>query len=65
MKFIMLLTLSILTSINVSAEWENPSERYINSYKMFVDAKCPIPPDKMKHFVYFARDREALLITHS
>ena len=60
MKFIILFTLSVLVGTNASAEWENPSERYVNSYKMFVDAKCPIPPDEMKHFVYFARDREGL-----
>ena len=59
MKFIILFTLSVLAG-NTSAEWENPSERYVNSYKKFVDAKCPIPPDEMKHFVYFARDREVL-----
>ena len=59
MKFIILFTLSVLAG-NTSAEWKNPSERYVNSYKKFVDAKCPIPPDEIKHFVYFARDRKAL-----
>lgn len=60
MKVILLFTLGILVSINASAEWENPSERYLNSYKTYLDAKCPIAQDEIKHFVYFARDREAI-----
>jgi hypothetical protein len=60
MKITILFILGVLISISVSAQWENPSERYLNSYKKFVDAKCPIAQDDMKHFVYFARDREAL-----
>lgn len=57
---VILFTLGIFVSFNASAEWDNPSERYLNAYKMYEDAKCPIPPDSIKHFVYFARDREAI-----
>jgi len=60
MKVIRLFALGILVSINASAERENPSERYSNSYKTYVDAQCPIAQDEIKHFVYFARDREAI-----
>ena len=49
--------------------WQNPSERYTDAYKKYLNAKCPIPEDGIKHFVYFARDREALkghpLLQHS
>lgn len=39
------------------AQWENPSERYVDAYKEYTDARCPIPVDSIKNFVYFARDR--------
>ena len=43
-----------------NAQWTNPSERYADAYKKYADAKCPIPEDGIKHFVYFARDRQAI-----
>ncbi|MBU2509797.1 hypothetical protein KJ966_00590 [bacterium] len=60
MKLVLIFALGVLASTSAIAEWVNPSEKYLNSYKMFVDAKCPIAQDKIKHFVYFARDREAI-----
>ena len=42
------------------SEWENPSERYSEAYKQYLDAECPIVEDGIKHFVFFARDREAV-----
>jgi len=36
------------------------SSRYINSYKQYLNAGCPLEKDSIKHFVYFARDREAI-----
>ena len=48
--------------------WQNPADRYRDVYLRYVDAPCPIPPDEVRHFVYFARDRAALashaLLTH-
>lgn len=49
-----------LSNINAAVDWENPSEWYKDAYKKYSDAKCPIPNDGMKHFVYFARDRDAI-----
>lgn len=47
---------------------QRPSERYIDAYKKYVNATCPIPKDSIQHFVYFARDRELIkghtLLTH-
>ncbi|TYC61824.1 hypothetical protein FMN50_06055 [Rhodobacterales bacterium] len=52
---------SALVAAPVAAEeWDNPSERYLDAYKAYTDASCPIGADDMRHFVYFARDREAL-----
>lgn len=60
MRVIALLVLCILMSTSAHAQWENPSERYIDAYKKYVDAQCPLASDEMKHFVYFARDREGI-----
>lgn len=38
----------------------NPSERYSQAYKKYTQARCPISKDDIKHFVYFARDRDAI-----
>ena len=42
------------------ARWSNPSERYADAYKRYASAECPIAEDGIKHFVYFARDRQAI-----
>ncbi len=59
-KVVLLFSFFILASTNATAEWVNPSEKYINSYKNYENAKSPIVRDGIKHFVYFARDREAI-----
>jgi hypothetical protein len=48
--------------ISVLAAGQNikPSERYIDAYKKYENASCPLQPDSIKHFVYFARDRELI-----
>ena len=43
-----------------SQGWENPSEKYMDAYKKYLGASCPLPKDEIAHFAYFARDREAL-----
>lgn len=43
------------------AEWNNPAERYLQEYKNHINATCPIARSAIKHFVYFARDREAIV----
>lgn len=50
----------LLLCSSSNAQWTNPSERYADAYKEYADAKCPIMEDGIKHFVYFARDREAI-----
>ncbi len=39
----------------------NPSEKYIDAYKKYLNATCPLPKDSIMHFVYFSRDREAII----
>jgi len=56
---ISVFALSVLwTPIN--AQENNRSERYIDAYKKYLDATCPIKKDSIQHFVYFARDRELI-----
>ncbi|MFK3871817.1 hypothetical protein [Pseudoalteromonas rhizosphaerae] len=49
-----------LSCANCYAKWDNQSERYANAYKKYAEARCPIPENRIKHFVYFARDRGAI-----
>ncbi|MGB8193274.1 MAG: hypothetical protein WCF67_15195 [Chitinophagaceae bacterium] len=59
----------IVFSIAANAQqWKNPAEKYIDAYKKYLGANCPIPKDSIQHFVYFAKDRESIighpLLTH-
>ena len=62
MKFRSAVLACIFLSATASAAsgWVNPSERYTDAYKAYLDAKCPIEKNEIKHFVYLARDRERL-----
>lgn len=53
------MILTVLGATSAMAQ-DNPSERYANAYKKYADATCPIEADGMRHFVYFARDRDAI-----
>jgi hypothetical protein len=61
MKRLMLILFlgAILPSISI-AQWEKSADRYKDAYKAYLDASCPLEADSMKHFVYFARDREQI-----
>lgn len=41
----------------------------MDAYKSYLDAACPVKKDSIRHFVYFARDRELIknhpLLTHT
>jgi len=51
---------SIWTSV-IAQEPQNRSEKYVNAYKKYLNATCPIPKDSIQHFVYFSRDRESII----
>lgn len=54
-------TISLLLCVSLNAQnWKNPSEKYKDAYKKYVNATCPITQDSIHHFVYFSRDREAI-----
>ncbi len=60
MWIIKILTFTILISIQLSAQQKVSGKRYLNAYKKYENAECPVPKDSIKHFVYFARDREVI-----
>lgn len=51
---------SLCATIAVSETWQNPAERYVSIHENYADATCPIAPDAIRNFVYFAKDRDAL-----
>lgn len=58
--FILVALVGININMAACAKQESLDVRYVNAYKMYEDAKCPIAKDEIRHFVYFARDREAI-----
>jgi len=42
------------------AEWVDPSEKYADVYKLYENRQIPFKGDGIQHFVYFARDRDAV-----
>ena len=60
----MTILIGYFASIFIFGQIDNPANRYVDSYKQYLDATCPIEKDSIKHFIYFARDRE-LIHDHS
>ena len=65
---LLVLVLCILGTL-VQAQKKNRSEKYVDAYKKYLNAACPVEKDSIQHFVYFAKDRELIknhpLLTHS
>lgn len=55
-----IIFLCFLLPLFVSGQWDNPANQYQNAYKKYLDAACPLENDSIKHFVYFARDRDLI-----
>ena len=53
------LALCVLHS-PVQAQKINRSERYVDAYKKYLNASCPVEKDSVQHFVYFAKSRELI-----
>lgn len=60
MRFKYTIFLLIFSQCQLCSQGSNPAERYSTAYREYLDAGCPIAPDNMRHFVYFARDRKAI-----
>lgn len=57
---LIVILFAFCTSINAQ-ETVKPSEKYVDAYKKYLNSTCPIVKDSIQHFVYFARDRGAII----
>lgn len=61
LRLTFILISSLVLSSHSLAKWSNPVDKYSEVYKQYLTAKCPISANNIKHFVYFARDREQII----
>jgi len=59
-RFVLSILLGFSITINAVGQSTKPSDRYMDAYKKYLNAACPLEQDSIKHFVYFARDRELI-----
>jgi hypothetical protein len=59
-KLLLIFSFGFFVTINTIAQYDNPANRYLDAYKKYLDATCPLEQDSIKHFVYFSRDRELI-----
>ncbi len=58
---LMLFFLLCTCCASLRAQEKLYSERYADAYKNYLHVTCPIPNGSIRHFVYFARDREWII----
>ena len=61
--FIQLLVLTVLLVIQATdtfGQKHTLADRYVNAYKLYLGASCPLEKDSIRHFAYFARERQAI-----
>lgn len=51
---------TLISTIIHGQNWENPAEKYSESHKKYLKATCPIEENRIRHFVYFSKEREAI-----
>ncbi len=59
-KYATVITIGLILRVYVYGQWENPADRYMEVYKQYLGATCPLEEDTIRHFVYFAHDRERI-----
>ena len=59
-KLLLTILIGYFTSYFVFGQSDNPANRYVDAYKQYLDATCPLKKDSIKHFIYFARERELI-----
>ena len=62
-KLMTLVLFLLTTALHGQTTVPKRSDRYVEAYKKYLHATCPVLKDSIQHFVYFARDRE-LIIDH-
>ncbi len=59
-KILPIIFFGFLLPLFVLGRWDNPANHYLNAYRKYLHATCPLEKDSIKHFVYFARDRDLI-----
>ena len=59
-KLLSIILLGYLLTTKAFGQSDNQAKRYVDAYKQYLDAACPLEKDSIKHFVYFSRDRELI-----
>ena len=59
-KILSIIILGYFLTINAFGQNDNSANRYLDVYKQYLEATCPLEKDSIKHFVYFSRDRELI-----
>lgn len=59
-KTLWIFLIGLVASLQAKSQNHNPANRYLDAYKQFVNATCPLEKDDIRHFVYFSRDRELI-----
>lgn len=59
-KLLLIILIGNFLTFYAFGQSDNPANRYIDAYKQYLDATCPLEKDSIKHFIYFARDREQI-----
>ncbi|MES2777335.1 MAG: hypothetical protein V4722_24365 [Bacteroidota bacterium] len=58
--FLIVILLTLWKPVTAQ-ENRNKSDQYVDAYKKYLNATCPIVKDSIHHFVYFSRDRENII----
>lgn len=62
-SYISILTVFSFTLISAKIHgqnWQNPSEKYREAHKSYLNVACPIKENSIRHFVYFSNHRDAV-----
>lgn len=59
-QLLVLTVLLVIQATDTFGQKHNLADRYVNAYKQYLGASCPLEKDSIKHFVYFARERQAI-----
>lgn len=55
-----LIQLLLPAAVWLNTAAQEKADRYLDAWKKYQDASCPVKKDSIRHFVYFARDRQAI-----
>ena len=60
MHFLVLSVLLVSQATGTFGQKKDLADRYVDAYKQYLGMPCPLEKNAIKHFVYFARERQAI-----